>query len=240
MSCGRTGRSASSGSRSAAPADALEHLTRVHALLGELDLDDADLSPGPELVELHLRLGDPAAAGDALAGFAAEAQRKGRPWSLARLARVRGLLGPDAALDEHFGEALRLHDLTPDGFEAARTLLAYGARLRRARRRTDAREHLARALATFEDLGAAPWADQAGAELAATGVTARRRVASTLDELTPQELHIAQLLADGRTTREAAAAVFLSPKTVEYHLRSVYRKLGVNDREALAGALAHQ
>ena len=74
-------------------------------------------------------------------------------------------------------------------------------------------------------------------ELAATGETARRRDVSTLDELTPQELHIAQLLAGGRTTRQAAAALFLSPKTIEYHLRSVYRKLDVNSRQALAKAL---
>src|SRR5205085_7475937 len=133
--------------------------------------------------------------------------------------------------------ALRLHDLTPDGFEGAVTRLAFGARLRRARRRVRAREELRVALAVFEPLGARPWAEQAIAELAASGETARRRDVSTLDDLTPQELHIAQLLAGGRTTREAAAALFLSPKTIEYHLRSVYRKLGVNSRTALAKAL---
>jgi DNA-binding NarL/FixJ family response regulator len=86
----------------------------------------------------------------------------------------------------------------------------------------------------FEALGAQPWADQASAELAATGETARRRDASTLNDLTPQELQIARLLAEGKTTREAAAAVFLSPKTVEYHLRNVYRKLGIASRDELA------
>ena len=78
----------------------------------------------------------------------------------------------------------------------------------------------------------------AGAELAATGETAHRREPWTLGELTPQELQIALLLADGKTTREAAAALFLSPKTIEYHLRSVYRKLDINSRGALAEALA--
>jgi len=78
----------------------------------------------------------------------------------------------------------------------------------------------------------------AEAELAATGETARRRDASTLDQLTPQELQIAHLLAAGRTTREAAAAIFLSPKTVEYHLRNVYRKLGINSRDELAAHFA--
>jgi DNA-binding CsgD family transcriptional regulator len=85
-------------------------------------------------------------------------------------------------------------------------------------------------------LGAEPWAAQARAELAASGETARRRDASTLDELTPQEIQIARQLAEGKTTREAAAAIFLSPKTVEYHLRNVYRKLGINSREELAAA----
>ena len=84
--------------------------------------------------------------------------------------------------------------------------------------------------------GRQSWADQARAELAATGETARRRDASTVDELTPQELQIARLLAEGRTTREAAAAIFVSPKTVEYHLRHVYDKLGIRSREELAAA----
>jgi DNA-binding CsgD family transcriptional regulator len=101
-----------------------------------------------------------------------------------------------------------------------------------------AREELRAAFEAFERLGARGWADQADAELAATGETARRRDASTLDQLTPQELQIAQLLAEGRTTREAAAAIFLSPKTVEYHLRHVYQKLGINSREELASRFA--
>ena len=83
-----------------------------------------------------------------------------------------------------------------------------------------------------------PWAERARTELAATGETLRRRDPSTLDALTPQELQIALLLAGGRTTREAAAALFLSPKTIEYHLRHVYLKLGIHSREELAAALA--
>jgi DNA-binding CsgD family transcriptional regulator len=133
-----------------------------------------------------------------------------------------------------FEDALRLHAQTPDGFETARTRLAYGAHLRRGRMRVRARAELRAALEVFERLGARSWADQAEAELAATGEPARRRDAGTLDELTPQELQIAHLLAAGKTTREAAAAVFLSPKTIEYHLRNVYRKLGINSREELA------
>ncbi len=144
---------------------------------------------------------------------------------------------PRTASRRCFDEALALHDLTPDAFERACTQLAYGARLRRGRKRRRAREELRAALDTFAALGAEPWEALAQGELAATGETARRRDASTLDELTPQELHIAQLLAEGRTTREAAAALFLSPKTIEYHLRSIYRKLGVNSRGDLAQAL---
>jgi DNA-binding CsgD family transcriptional regulator len=98
------------------------------------------------------------------------------------------------------------------------------------------RERLRRALGTFDDLGAAAWAELARAELAATGETARRRHPSTLDELTPQEVKVSLLLAEGRTTREAAAALFLSPKTVEYHLRNAYRKLGIRSRAELAAA----
>ncbi len=89
----------------------------------------------------------------------------------------------------------------------------------------------------FDELGAEPWAALAGAELAATGETARRRSPHTLDELTPQELQIALILAGGKTTREAAAALFLSPKTIEYHLRHVYRKLDIKSREELAEAM---
>jgi DNA-binding NarL/FixJ family response regulator len=109
--------------------------------------------------------------------------------------------------------------------------------LRRSGRRTQARGELRCALQTFEQLGATPWAERARGELLATGETARRRDMSSVDELTPQEFQIALLLAEGSTTREAAAKLFLSPKTVEYHLRSVYSKLGVRSRSALATAM---
>ena len=125
-------------------------------------------------------------------------------------------------------------------FEAARTRLAYGERLRRARNRVLARDQLRSAAETFERLDARPWADRAAAELAATGETLRRRDPSTIEELTPQELQIALLLTAGRTTRQAAAALFLSPKTVEYHLRHVYQKLGIHARDELARVLASQ
>ena len=219
------------------PAEALPHYLEQAEALAEAGIADVDLSPAPELIEVHLRLGDAPSAEALVDEFAARGDDKGQPWALARAARCRGLLaGPDE-LETHFATALELHAQTPDVFETARTRLAFGARLRRARQRVRAREELRSALELFDALGAVPWADQAGAELAASGETARRRDASTLDDLTPQELQIARLLAGGKTTREAAAAVFLSPKTIEYHLRNVYRKLGIRSRDELARAL---
>jgi DNA-binding CsgD family transcriptional regulator len=218
-------------------AAAIEWIDECTGRLAALGIRDADLSPAPELVDACLRVGRRDAAVAAADGFCSEAAAKGQPWPLARAARCRGLVAPDDEFAAHFEEALELHQRTPDAFELARTRLAFGARLRRARQRTRAREQLRAALQDFDRLGAAPWSEQARAELQATGETARRRDFSTLDTLTRQELHVAQVLAAGRTTREAAAALFLSPKTIEYHLRSVYRKLGINSRSDLAGAL---
>jgi DNA-binding CsgD family transcriptional regulator len=166
------------------------------------------------------------------------AAAKGQPWSLARARRSQGLLADEHGIPEHFDRALQFHEQTPDVFETARTRLAYGERLRRTRNRVLARRQLRAALDTFERLDARQWADRARAELAASGQTLRRRDPSTTDELTPQELQIGLLLASRNTTRETAAALFLSPKTVEYHLRHIYRKLGINSREELATALA--
>lgn len=120
----------------------------------------------------------------------------------------------------------------------ADTRLAYGARLRRARNRVLARDLLRSALDIFEQLGASPWAEQARAELAATGGKHRRPHAHAIDQLTPQELQIAITIASGKTTKETAAALFLSPKTIEYHLRHVYQKLGIHSRDELAKTLA--
>jgi DNA-binding CsgD family transcriptional regulator len=220
------------------PAEAIERHLYFEEVLRERGLHDVDLSPAPELVEGYVRVGDEAEAEPRAADYRARAEAKGQPWALARAARCRGLLAAPADVASCFEEALALHRRTPDAFETARTQLLYGGRLRRTRKRVLAREQLRGALQTFERLGARSWAEQARAELAATGETARRRDASTLDELTPQELQIARLLAEGRTTREAAAAVFVSPKTVEYHLRHVYDKLGIRSREELAAAFA--
>jgi DNA-binding CsgD family transcriptional regulator len=213
---------------------ALDHLHEQQAMLDRLGIDDVDLSPVPDLVETLVRLGDRGQASGLVTPYVAAAAAKGQPWSEARATRCVGLVAPDDGLDQPFEQALALHARTPDVFERARTQLAYGARLRRARRRIDAREQLRAALDTFEMLGAAPWVQQASAELAATGETARRRDVSTLDQLTAREMQVALLLSRGLTTRAAAGQLFLSPKTVEYHLRHVYQKLGIGSRAELA------
>jgi DNA-binding NarL/FixJ family response regulator len=109
-----------------------------------------------------------------------------------------------------------------------------GEHLRRERRRADAREPLRAALREFERLGAAPWAERARAELHATGETFRKRDPTALETLTPQEFQVARLVACGGTNRDVAAQLFLSHRTVSYHLHNVYRKLGVSSRTELA------
>ncbi|WP_426560921.1 ATP-binding protein [Angustibacter sp. McL0619] len=220
------------------PEVALDHLERLDGLLVDLGLDDVDVAPGPELVDALVRLGRDDEAREIAGRHLARAQVKGQPWSLARAARAAVMTCVEPELDDWAERAMEHHGRTVDSFEVARTQLAYGARLRRARRRVDAREPLRAALAVFEQLGARPWADQAAVELKATGETANRRSSSALEDLTPQELQVARMLAAGRTTREAAAALFLSPKTIEYHLRHVYIKLDVRSRSELAARIA--
>ncbi len=220
------------------PEAALAHFEEQRALLKSHNILDVDLSPAPEIVEVCLRLGRDGDAAEAAADYVRDAAAKAQPWAQARAERCRGLLAAEGKSDRHFEMALALHTQTRDGFEAARTHVAYGARLRRERQRLRAREQLRAAIDIFDRLGADPWSDSARAELAATGETARRRDATTLNDLTPQELQIALSLADGRTTRETAAALFLSPKTVEYHLRNVYRKLAIGSRSELKDKMA--
>ncbi len=218
---------------------AAARLQEKQQALDELGLTDPDLSPVPELVEVAVR-GGPAATAGALEAFVPAAEAKQQPWALARLARSRALLAESNAYAEHFDAALDLHRATPDRFEEARTRLCFGERLRRDGQRLEAREQLRPALESFEALHAAPWAERARTELLASGERARRRDPSTLDDLTPQELQIGLTLAAGLTTKEAAAKHFLSPKTVEYHLRNAYRKLGIRSREELAERLSER
>jgi DNA-binding CsgD family transcriptional regulator len=220
------------------PEAALAHFEEQRVVLRSRGIQDADLSPVPELVEIYLRVGRRPEAAEMAADFTCDANIKGQPWALARAARCRGQLAAEGESDPYFETALALHGRTADAFETARTHLAYGARLRRERQRVRARDELRAAVDMFDHLGAAPWSETARAELAATGETARRRDVTTLNDLTPQELQIALSLAEGRTTRETATALFLSPKTIEYHLRNVYRKLDIESRGELKAAMA--
>jgi DNA-binding CsgD family transcriptional regulator len=216
---------------------AIGYFEDANARLEAHGIRDVDLAPSAELIDGYLRVGRRAEAERLMRELDLEATRKGQPWSLARAARCRGLVAIEREFEHHFDAAVQLHGQTPDVFELGVTRLAYGGRLRRQRQRTRARNELRMALEIFEGLGAEPWAEMARGELLATGETARRRGVSATETLTRQELRIAQILASGKTTRETAAALFLSPKTIEYHLRSIYGKLGVSSRGELAMAI---
>ena len=190
----------------------IAHYEELQSVLERRGISDADLSPAPELVELYLRTGR---RGDALpiaASFHAAAAAKGQPWALARATRGLALVAPDGGFGEEFERALELHGRTPDAFETARTRLAYGSRLRRSGLRVRAREQLRAAHSAFEQLGAAPWAEIARTELAGTGETARRRHPATLDDLTPQELKIALLLAQGKDDARSGIRALPQPE----------------------------
>jgi DNA-binding CsgD family transcriptional regulator len=214
---------------------ALGNGAEARALIEQVPHPLARLFATASLLDASLAAGDPAPARAAVDALAAYAEQGGDPYFLGIVARCRAQLEPDLeAADALYREALARQSGHVPAFERARTELAYGEFLRRAQRRNDARVQLRSALATLEGLGARPWADRARAELEATGITARKRDPSTLDALTPQELRIARLVAAGASNRDVAAQLFLSPKTVEYHLRKVFLKIGVSSRVALA------
>lgn len=192
------------------------------------------MAAAPDHVEAAVRLGQPERAEESLRRFEAWAEAGQQPWARAVALRCRALLGDD---EEPYERALRLHAQANRPFERARTELLYGEWLRRVRRRSDARHPLRSALETFERLRATTWADRARTELRATGETvavARPTAANLLDRLTPQELQVVRLAADGGTSREIAAALFLSPRTVEHHLYKAYPKLGIASRRELS------
>jgi DNA-binding CsgD family transcriptional regulator len=153
------------------------------------------------------------------------------------VSRCHGLVAGDDEFEAHFARALAGHPDDEDVFGKARTRLCFGERLRRARRRLEAREELRAALDAFERLGAAPWSERARAELRASGETSRRRDPGTVATLTPQELQIARFVAGGLSNKEVAAQLFLSPRTIDAHLRSVFAKLGITSRMQLAGCV---
>lgn len=160
------------------------------------------------------------------------AEQARNPLGLALLARCRGLIDDEDA-ERHFAQAIELAPVL-SSFDRGRSELLYGEWLRRHRRRADARPHVRAALGRFEQIGARPWEARARSELRASGERARRRDPSTRDQLTPQELQIARHVATGKTNPEIAAQLFLSSRTVDYHLRKVFVKLDINSRTELA------
>ena len=194
----------------------------------------------PDLVDAATHIGRETSAEPALARLQVWAANTDAPWTHALVARCRAqLTADDDESDRLFTDSLELHAGGGRPFDMARTSLLFGARLRRRRKRAEARKHLRGALETFERLGATPWAEHARAELLATGETARKRDVSTLRQLTPQELQIARLVAGGATNRTIAAQLFLSPRTVDYHLRKVFSKLGLSSRHELVRLSLH-
>jgi DNA-binding CsgD family transcriptional regulator len=156
------------------------------------------------------------------------------PWALSAAEHARGLLAEPAAALLHFEQALRYPAESGRPYDRARTELTYGELLRRSQRRTDARSHLRAALVTFEDLGAEPLAARARNELRASGETARKRNPSTLAAFTPMEAQVTRLVAQGMSNKEVAAQLWISPRTVAFHLRGAFAKAGVSSRGELA------
>ncbi|MFE9694860.1 LuxR C-terminal-related transcriptional regulator [Micromonospora sp. NPDC005806] len=187
----------------------------------------------PDQVEAAVRSGRPAGAREPLARYLAWARHIRQPSSDAIAARCRALVEEDEA---HFAQAVHLHEDDAQPYELARTRLAYGEWLRRARRRADARAQLSGALEIFDRLGAELWAERARAELRATGdvPAAPRQAGDPLSVLTPQERQVVRLAAGGASNRDIAAQLFLSPRTVGYHLYKAFPKLGVTSRAQLA------
>jgi DNA-binding CsgD family transcriptional regulator len=215
-------------------AEALERLDSIvdeNSGVGDLYLGTLSAA---DRVEAAVRSDQPEKAREAMSMFETWANESHAPSAQPRLASFRALLARGDEAIREFEAALDLRgEARP--FDLARIQLLYGEHLRRERRRVDARGHLRSALEAFERLQAEPWAERARSELRASGETARKRDPSALSQLTAQELQIAGLVSEGLANKEIAARMFLSKRTIDYHLRNIFLKLGITSRTQLAG-----
>jgi DNA-binding CsgD family transcriptional regulator len=186
-----------------------------------------------ELVEAAARSARPGLAADALERLRQRTQAAGTEWALGVEARSRALVNDGAIAEDLYREAIARLARCRLALELARAHLLYGEWLRRARRRRDARAQLRRAHEMFTDMRATAFADRAARELQATGETARKRTTGTTYDLTPHEARIARMARDGASNQEIADQLFVSRKTIEYHLHKVFIKLGISTREHL-------
>jgi DNA-binding CsgD family transcriptional regulator len=191
----------------------------------------------PELVEAAFRAGQPEVAAAACETLSQRALAAGTPWGLGLRARCAALLTDGAAAEDSYREAISQLERCQMAADLARAHLLYGQWLRRGKRRRGARAELRTAHEMFAAMGARRFADLAAAELSAAGEHPRARTPETLATLTPQESRIADLTAAGASNSEIAAQLFISPSTVDYHLRKVFRKLNVTSRTQLASRL---
>ena len=189
-----------------------------------------------ELIESATRSGRPNLAADALDRLARKTRASGTDWALGIEARSRALLGKDDA-EARFRESIEHLSRTPVRAELARAYLLYGEWLRRTNRRVHARSELSAAYELFSAMGMDGFAERAHRELVATGATVRRRNVETRDDLTAQETQIARLARDGLSNPEIGAQLFISARTVEWHLRKVFSKLDISSRKQLRAAL---
>ncbi len=200
-----------------------------------------DLNPSmwimAELIEAAVRAGTPEVADDARRRLGSIARASGTDWVVGIGSRSEALLAEGQAAEHLYVEAIDRLGRTRMAVDLARAHLLYGEWLRRERRRLDAREQLRFAHERFLNFGMDAFAERARIELLATGERARKRTVDTSHQLTPQEAQISRLAAQGNTNREIAAQLFISPSTVEYHLRKVFRKLDVKSRAQLASRL---
>ena len=211
----------------------------LHCVLGVQE-DDAPFSAIVlhDLVEAAARCGETRLAEAALGRLAERAAAAGTPRAFGLLARSKALLAGDDDAEHLYTEAIAHLEQCLARPQLARAYLVYGEWLRRQHRRRDARQQLRTAHEMFTSMGAEAFAERARVELLATGERARSRTVPAAEEFTPQEAQIARLVSEGQSNRDIAAQLFLSPSTVDYHLRKVFRKTGVTSRTQLARVMA--